>query len=228
MTGRHQLWRVVRFESNRVDATISPTSFRSYSPDIDQFSSVVHSFSKLNFVLVHTNPKRLREDSVTWFDFYRRNDILTYQDELSFTCVRLRIVSLLFYTFKSYLILSSPHFLKVRLRCLCLADWRFGRTILNNFGPMVSLPLSPLEIWELGWKERSQKEDCLDDLRGTSSWILQIEETEGAGGGGGFTSFLYSMLNLKSLLLSHSYWDWNYLSSIIINSTGHTNWFHFW
>ena len=49
---------------------------------------------------------------------------------------------------------------------------------------MVSLPLSPLEIWELGWKKRSQKEDCLNDLRGTSSWILQTEETEGAGGGG--------------------------------------------
>ena len=46
---------------------------------------------------------------------------------------------------------------------------------------MVSLPLSPLEIWELGWKERSQKEDCLNDLRGTSSWILQTEETDGAG-----------------------------------------------
>ena len=86
------------------------------------------------------------------------------------------------FTLKSYLTLSSPHFLKVQLRCLCLADWRFGRTILkNNFGPMVSLPLSPLEIWELGWKERSQKEDCLNDLRGTSSWILQTEETDGAG-----------------------------------------------
>ena len=46
---------------------------------------------------------------------------------------------------------------------------------------MVSLPSSPLEIWELGWKERSQKEDCLNDLKGTSSWILLTEETEGAG-----------------------------------------------
>ena len=146
------------------------------------FSAVVNSISKLNFVLVHTNPKRLRADSVTRFDFYRRNGILTYLDELSFTCVSLRIVSLLFYTFKSYWILSSPHFLKVQLRCLFLADWPFGRTILkNNFGPMVSLPLSPLEIWKLGWKERSQKEDCLNDLRGTSSWILQTEETDGAG-----------------------------------------------
>ena len=34
MTGRHQLWRVVRFESNRVDLTTSSTPFISYLRNI--------------------------------------------------------------------------------------------------------------------------------------------------------------------------------------------------